>query len=217
MVGFWAGLTVTGCTKLSAQFYRVLAKNAVSPWCDSVREALTTYGYPELWPDGPLNGHLTFKENFKAKVWEQEQAAIYNRIMEGDGHASFYCQLVDPPQRLVTPWYMNAIDLKRIKTMCRFRLRSTNLEVVRGAWVGTPRNERVCRSCGILDDEVHFLMECRPLEHLRVKLLPAALLRSRSAASAIELLRSDNSSIVNNLCLFIERGFKLCDIVGQGE
>ena len=72
-----------------------------------------------------------------------------------------------------------------------------------------PTEERLCVQCGVVDDEVHLLLECTCNEHLRRRYLPPNILQSRSAQSAIDLLNSEDKVILNNVSLFIAKSFKL--------
>ena len=79
--------------------------------------------------------------------------------------------------------------------------------MVRGAWSGLPRHERVCKLCGVLDDEVHFLLECNGTTQLRNRYLPAGV--TASAQSAVDLLRCTDTAVLNNLSKYIQKCFQL--------
>ena len=42
----------------------------------------------------------------------------------------------------------------------KFRLGSHKLPIETGRWNRTPRNERICSTCGVLGDEPHYLHVC---------------------------------------------------------
>ena len=106
---------------------------------------------------------------------------------------------------------MTMLNNTNSRIMTRFRLRSHKLAVVTGAWTGTPIQDRVCTTCGVLEDEVHFLCECQRLTSLRKRFLPNFVSRSPSAASAIQLMRSTDSKVLNNLCIYIRKGLKIVE------
>jgi hypothetical protein len=49
-----------------------------------------------------------------------------------------------------------------MRTLIRFRTGAHKLQIVVGAWVGIPRNHRICRCCNmnIVEDEFHMVFEC---------------------------------------------------------
>ena len=49
-----------------------------------------------------------------------------------------------------------------MRTLIRFRVGAHKLQVVVGAWVGVPRNHRICKCCNmnIVEDEFHMVFEC---------------------------------------------------------
>ena len=98
-----------------------------------------------------------------------------------------------------------------MRGLARFRLRSTNLGVVTGAWIGKPLNERLCDTCMVVDDEVHHLCECRRLEHVRRKYQPEEARLSKSAQPAITIMNSKDSKTVNNLCIFLKKAAKVME------
>ena len=144
-------------------------------------------------------------DGFKAKVWQIEQDRIWSEIDLGTGHARFYRHLSGPKKRLEESAFMSLLDREHVKTMSRFRLRTTKLGVVTGAWAGIALQDRRCVDCGVVDDEVHFLCECPRLQRLRSQYLPNITRNTRSSAKAVELMTSKDPRTLNNLCLFIKK------------
>ena len=168
------------------------------------RDALIEYDFGDMWLGGPPIQGSVLQNAYKVKVWQVEQRKT--------GQARFYKYLANlSPSRLISPWYFDNIDRSNMRVLTRFRLRSTNLGVVTGVWIGKPLNERLCDTCMVVDDEVHHLYECRRLEHLRGKYLPEETRLSRSAQTAITIMNSKDAKTVNNLCIFLKKAAKVME------
>ena len=72
-----------------------------------------------------------------------------------------------------------------------------------------PRHERLCNICRKLDDEFHFVLECKALQPLRRQLLPQNTWQRPSMAKFIALLSSTDETTINKLAEFVRKGFRL--------
>ena len=68
--------------------------------------------------------------------------------------------------------YLTTIKNPNIrKTFTQFRISNHKLEIERGKYENTPREQRTCKMCdsGEIEDEFHFTFKCRPkkFDHLR--------------------------------------------------
>ena len=212
MVTFWAGLDNPASTKLSSKVCKLQRESGRVSWSTHVRDALIRYGSEDAWLHGTGPNIKSFTESFKSEVWKREQKLITSNIATGTGQTRFYQFLTnDSHGKLISPWYMRNIDRNNIKTLTQFRLCSNNLAVVKDAWRGVAIENRLCTNCHQIDDEVHFISECKLLEGLRRKYLPEYIRQSRNTVNTINLLRSEDCRIINNLCIFIKKGMKIHD------
>ena len=46
-----------------------------------------------------------------------------------------------------------------------------NLAIEKGRYLKVPREQRLCVSCNVVEDEAHFLLHCKTNESLRKKLI----------------------------------------------
>ena len=102
-----------------------------------------------------LSSQIYRLQQTRTRVLASRQRKILDGLLTGTGQARFYQHLANlSPSRLISPWYFDNIDRSNMRVLTRFRLRSTNLSVVTGAWIGKPLNERLCDTCMVVDDEV---------------------------------------------------------------
>ena len=57
------------------------------------------------------------------------------------------------------------------KALCRLRISAHDLQIQRGRYANTAREDRKCRTCGVVEDELHFLNDCTRYNLLRQRLL----------------------------------------------
>ena len=211
MVRFWAGVAQETSDKLSSRVYKLQVQENRRNWSTRVRDILTKYDHAHVWLNGPPQNVKAFMDGFKAKVWQIEQDRIWSEIDLGTGHTRFYRHLSGPKKRLEESAFMSLLDHEHVKTMSRFRLRTTKLWVVTGAWAGIALQDRRCVDCGVVDNKVHFLCECPRLQRLRSQYLPNITRNTRSSAKAVELMTSKDPRTLNNLCLFIKKGLMVLE------
>ena len=106
-----------------------------------------------------------FSYNVKAKVrgFGEDQAK----------HYKYWIYLQVNPELKPSP-FLNRID-KVGKCMTKFRLGSHNLRIETGRWNRTPRENRLCAACGVLEDEQHIVYSCTQIQRNDLTDLPHPL------------------------------------------
>ena len=63
------------------------------------------------------------------------------------------------------------INTKHLRAFTKLRLSDHNLMIEEGRRKRPilPRNERICDTCNKLEDEIHFLIDCKKYKHLRIE------------------------------------------------
>ena len=75
-----------------------------------------------------------------------------------DNHYKFWMYLKMNPDLKPSPFLM--IPGRMALACLKFRVGSHNLPIEKGRWCRKPRNERLCKTCGILGDEAHYIFVC---------------------------------------------------------
>ena len=47
---------------------------------------------------------------------------------------------------------------------------NNSLEIEKGRYNKTPREERLCKNCGVIEDEAHFILKCKVNHNMRESL-----------------------------------------------
>ena len=96
--------------------------------------------------------------------------------------------------------------------MTRLRVSSHRLNIEAGRWSRpqiTTREERKCLVCNKLEEEYHFLFDCALYDSERNSHIKPYFRRRPNMAKAVELLRSTNKSVLNNLAILIYKSFQI--------
>ena len=130
----------------------------------------------------------------KQRLNEQFIQNWSNRL-ENSSRALFYRQISNFRMQP----YLNLIQLNRFcKSLTKLRVASHRLHIETGRWTkpnSTPLNERTCFTCNVLEDEFHFVLECRLYTDLRKQLIPLYYWKRQNMLKFIELLNTDNKYV----------------------
>ena len=77
------------------------------------------------------------------------------------------------------------------KALTRLRTSSHILEIERGRYKGLKRFQRVCPSCNVLEDEIHFLDSCTLYKDIRHNLL-----KQTNHLTPSNMINDDSSQMV---------------------
>ena len=57
------------------------------------------------------------------------------------------------------------------RALCRPRISAHDLQIERGGYSNMPKEDRKCTTCGVIEDELHFLDNCIKFENWRSRLI----------------------------------------------
>ena len=98
-----------------------------------------------------------------------------------------------------------------MQALSKLRMSSHRLAIESGRWArptSTPINERKCVHCNVLEDEFHFVIECKLFIELRTKYIPKYYWKRPSMYKFIELLNTTKVKLLRNLSVYIYQAFK---------
>ena len=73
----------------------------------------------------------------------------------------------------------------------------------------TPLNERTCINCNVIEDEFHFVLECKLFTDIRNRYIPIFSRKHPSVYTLMTLINNENKNIIRNLAVFIQEAFEL--------
>ena len=104
---------------------------------------------------------------------------------------------------LLIEWYLTCgLSLKIVNYLARLRGGLLRIAVNEGRWGGIPRENRKCTFCNaqVIEDEEHFIFDCRLWSGTRTTLRKYPEFRDRSFRAMFE---SKNLNLLKDLYLFI--------------
>lgn len=123
---------------------------------------------------------------WQGKKTEGSKLQYYNTITDGDYDCEAYLTCVTNP--------------KHRKALCRLRISAHDLKIERGRYTNTPREDRKCTVCGVIEDELHFLDSCTRFHDLRLQLMEHARVNARNPS---QLMTMQDVSIQQQLAEFV--------------
>ena len=73
----------------------------------------------------------------------------------------------------------------------------------------TPLNERTCINCNVIEDEFHFVLECKLFTDIRNRYIPIFYRNHPGMYKLITLINNENEITIRNLGVFIQKAFEL--------
>ena len=123
--------------------------------------------YIELDQKYPSSGDII------AEQTEKIQSKIRLLGSDQDRHYKYWSYVQMNPDLLPSP-FLNRID-ETGKGMTKFRLGSHSLKIETGRWNRTPRENRLCATCGVVGDEKHAIYTCSEILRDDLNDLPPSL------------------------------------------
>ena len=114
--------------------------------------------------------------------------------------------------------YLDMDNIRHRKAITKIRTSSHRLRIETGRWNNMQREQRICENCALekIDDENHFLFECRMHICERNELINFIISKTNTSFSASpsfenksrEIFKSDDLSILNALGKYIKNAFE---------
>ena len=70
----------------------------------------------------------------------------------------------------IEPYLLVCAKSKHRKVLCRLRISAHDLQIERGRYANIAREDRKCRTCGVVEDKLHFRNDCTRYDLLKQRL-----------------------------------------------
>ena len=202
IIKFWLKVVNSDNNKLIKVTY-----NRQSNWAMNVKNLLFTTGFGDVWLAQGVANERVFLKQFKLRLrdmyMQDWRGTLYNKPK-----CRSYCHYVDS---LKYHTYLSDIHIEKHRiALSRLRVSAHRLRIETGRWERPPLAvaTRKCYFCDNLEDECHFVLECPAYEELRERYIPYRF-RCKSMYNFIQLMSSEDSSVVCSLAAFIYKAFEL--------
>ena len=180
--------------------------NKISVWLNVNKLSLCNCGFAEVW----YNQGVGYNEDF-LKVVTQRIYDIYSQDWSAKLHESPSARTyILYKDALIFSKYISEIKIEKWRiSLTRFRTNNHKLAIETGRWNKSPINERKCNFCLELEDEFHFLLECKLYITLRKRILPKYYWNRPNMLKFSELISTDNVKLLNLLAKYVHKAFDI--------
>lgn len=207
MIKYWIKLLKENETSILKQTYRMLWEDTNrnlnykgKNWATQIKTILQQHGFEYIWQQ-------QFEIDIPFHIIKQRIFDVYLQIWYSDINNSSrlkaYCVF---KHNFESERYLTVISDSKYKiAMSRFRISSHSLNIETGRYDGTPRDQRICKSCSMnrVEDEYHFLLVCPHYRELRSKYFKPYFCHWPTMNKFETLLSSSNKKTICNVAKFI--------------
>lgn len=177
IIGFWIHITEVKDNSYTKDVYDQ-ALNQQSNygvlWHKFVKYMLVSLGMRHTWTNQSTLSEHRLKhaiqkqlEHIYKQFWIQRKSKYASRLQ-------FYNRITNNNAYRLEP-YLISTKVKLYKqALCKLRVSAHNLHIERGRHTNTPREDRKCTVCGVVEDEIHFLDNCSKFHEQRRKFIDLA-------------------------------------------
>ena len=181
IIKYWLKILLTPENKYIKLVYNIMLKDIQempnkTNWASLVRQLLMSLGFNEVWVAQGVANTDIFLSVFKQRINDTFMQNWHERL-EGSSRANFYKSISNFQFQ---PYLENINVCKYMKSVCKLRMSSHRLAIESGRWARPARipiEERKCVYCDLLEDEFHFVLECKCYTELRNKYIPRYFFR----------------------------------------
>ena len=149
---------------------QICTENQTLNWASKVKDLLSSLGFYEVWLTQGVGNKNMFLSELKLRFNDNFIQNWDSRLTDSS-RANFYCLVSNFNYQL----YLEHVKVKKFRVaLSKLRVPSHRLQIEVGRWSRpnrTPINDRKCCLCDKLEDEFHFLFECRVYADLRIRYL----------------------------------------------
>jgi hypothetical protein len=184
-------------------------------WVTKVKECLFLHGFGYVWINQGVAGVSRFIGEFRQRLIDCSWQNVNMHMTNSERFQSYNMLFMNESRLLPLYLLLENVDnhLKRIMTKIRFGISDLTVHKLRYSNVACTACY-LCPMCKCAEEnEVHFVLCCPFLSNIRKDLIKQCFYRSPCAFKLKLLMSSRNPKIVQNLCIFLYKAFKIREII----
>ena len=127
----------------------------------SFRRNVFYLGFSHVW-----NNQFTFNASallvaVKNKLKERFVLFWGKRLSSEEGMKKLQTYKLLKQKFGIEPYHDNLLDRNLRRCICAFRISALRLGIERGRYCGEKPEDRLCDSCKVIENEIHFLCQCK--------------------------------------------------------
>ena len=215
VIKYWLNilkLDVKHPVRLTYNVLRQAADDSTFPnWTTHIKFLLQSNGFGYIWENQNTVNDTYFLNQFKRRLSDTFLQTC-NDLASQTSRNRFYNNL---SPRINGTHYLFDIKERFLRVaLSRMRLGSHNLMVERGRWTKprkTPYPNRVCRTCGTVEDEYHIIIDCPRFSTPRQKYIPKNLTTRPSMFKLIKFIDTAKDKKLRRFAFFCFIALKIYD------
>ena len=170
LISFWMHITQSNDGSLLKHIYQSMLSslttdNSSNSWLAFIKDLLYSLGFQHVWHNQGTMSLNRLKHSILKKL-KYLYEKLWERSKDNTSKLTFYASISN---RYIFQEYLLSPKEYR-QFLSKLRISAHELEIERGRYVGLPREQRLCKNCGVLEDELHFLDVCPAYDGLRERL-----------------------------------------------
>ena len=208
-IRYWLKLTRMERYRFPRKSYDMLFNldaKGKSNWVSKVRLYLFKYGFGYVWLNQGVENMNGFVNVFKERLIDCRWQCWDSHIQTSERFSSY--RLFGKSSHEVKPYLLLDIDrhLKYIAT--KFRCGVSDIATHKFRYRVSTDADLFCPLCKeAVENEVHFVLCCPALNHIRYQLLPAKYYRNPCAFRLALLMSSTHADLVRKFCIYLYKAF----------
>ena len=208
-VRYWLRLLCMDDCRLPKKAYYMLKhldEKGKNTWVTNVRTCLYRNGFGFAWLNQGVGNNGAFLKQFKQTLIDCRRQ-ICNAHVDNSTRFNIY-RLFRPLYSL--PLYLQLnMDRQYKYIMSKFRFGVSEIAVHHYRYRVFTHEERICTLCKeALEDEIHFVLCCKSLIHLRIVFIAEKFYKNPSAFKMSLLFSSQNETVIKSLCVYLYKAFR---------
>ena len=160
MVKYWLRLsTHWDVSPLLQKAYQINISTKPSKWAQYIQNLLNEAGFSYVWENPNGIAHDSFIHELEERLSDQFQQQWATDLSVSKKLRTYKLF----KKKLEYELYLNLPRHQRVQ-LCRLRVSAHSLRIETGRYSlprPTPVEERLCATCGVIEDETHFLISCK--------------------------------------------------------
>ena len=170
IISFWIHITEAKEDSLLKQAYEdmLMCDSHKRTWVNFVKSTLINIGFGHVWYNQCTLSSTRLKYSVSCKL-KEKYIDLWQDTKNKFSRLSFYNKITNSYS--LQPYLIKCKNPKHRVALCRLRLSAHDLEIERGRYHNIAANDRLCKSCTVREDEIHFLDHCSIYSGLRSNFL----------------------------------------------
>ena len=208
-LGFWVSLVdIHARPRLAGSVLKLLLSEQYLNWTTYVGHVMHGIGLGSAWNSQCVVNKLSFMEKLRTECDLYYALQEYSKCCASP-KGGVYMEICPYITYKQGASYLNILNKEHRTIICRFRCRNVFFKYETGSWLGIPRDLRLCSTCGVLDDDMHYVLSCGRFSVARRKYINPSYWESPSLYHLVRLLCVSDKPELHKLAKYLLLAEKL--------